>query len=152
MKKVKYLLLIVLAAVLVTGCKNTKTVKCTMTKEYGEITYKAEYEIEYDANDFVKTVITTETLNSSDSSYLEESKETAESLYGSYNSKYGGYDFNVTIKGDTLTSKCTIDYEKMNVKKYVEDNPSLTNFADQNNNVKLDGVKSIYSALGATCE
>ena len=40
----------------------------------------------------------------------------------------------------------------MNVKKYVEDNPSLTNFADENNNVKLSGVKSIYSQLGAKCE
>ena len=40
----------------------------------------------------------------------------------------------------------------MNVSKYIEDNPSLTNFADENGNVLLSGVKSIYSQLGATCE
>ena len=91
-------------------------------------------------------------LISEDSDYLAESKTAAEDLYGSYNNAYGGYKYNVSINGDTLTSKCTVDYTKMNVKKYVEDNPSLTNFADENNNVKLSGIKSIYSQLGAKCE
>lgn len=152
MKKIKYLLLVVFAAILVTGCNNNKTLKCTVEKELGTIKYTAVYEIEYTSDEIVKSVVTTEKLISEDSDYLAESKTAAEDLYGSYDNAYGGYKYNVSINGDTLTSKCTVDYTKMNVKKYVEDNPSLTNFADENNNVKLSGVKSIYSQLGAKCE
>ena len=153
MKNKKYLLIVVFVGVLLVGCgNNEKIVKCTSSFNQNGIDYNATYEIYVDDNDYVKKVVTTEILKSDDENYLEESKESVESLYESASKEYGGYTYSVNVKGNTLNSKCTIDYTKMNVKKYVEDNPTLTNFADDKNNVKLSGVKEIYSMLGAKCE
>ena len=153
MKNIKYLLLFVLLGVLFAGCgSNEKVIKCTNTINQGGIDYSATYEIYVDNNDIVKKVTTTEILKSDDNDYLEQSKESAESLYESASKEYGGYTYSVKVNGNTLTSKCTIDYTKMNVKKYVEDNPTLNTFADENNNVTLSGIKNLYSQFGAKCE
>lgn len=152
MKKIKYLVLALLLGVLVTGCgSSNKTLKCTNKKSLDSIEYEATYEIVYDKNDFVKEVTTIETVVSEDEEYLEQAKESAEQLYKEANDAYGGYSFTVSISGNKMTSKCTIDYTKMDVKKYVEDS-GLTDFADSDNNVKLSGVTSIYKNLGAKCE
>lgn len=151
MKKVKYLLVALLVGVLLTGCGSGKVIKCTNNIEQGGIKYSATYEISLDKDNNVKSVQTTETVNSEDASYLEAAKQSAEELYKTSNQTYGGYDYSVKISGNTLTSKCTIDYNKMNVKKFVEDN-GLENFVDSNNKVKVEGVKRIYEALGAKCE
>lgn len=153
MKKIKYLLFVLLVGLFVTGCgSNEKTMKCTTSINNNSLDYSATYEISYTEDEIVKSVKTTEVLKSDDSDYLNQAKESAEDLYKNANSEYGGYSYNVKVSGNTLTSKCTVDYTKMNVKKYVEDNPSLTNFSDKDNNVKLDGVIQIYEALGAKCE
>lgn len=152
MKKIKYLLVVLLAVVFVTGCgSSNKTLKCTNKIEVEGINYSATYEIVYDSDEHVKEVTSTETIKSDDEDYLTEAKESSEQLYKSNDKTYGGYNYKISVSGDTLTSKCTIDYSKMDVKKYVEDT-GLEDFADKDNNVKLSGVISIYEQLGATCE
>lgn len=152
MKKIKYLLVALLVGVLLTGCGKGKVVKCTNTINQDGIEYTATYEISLDSDDYVKKVETTEVLVSDDSSYLDATKQTTEELYSASNKAYGGYDYSVKVSGNKLTAKCTIDYSKMDVKKFVEDNPSLESFASSDNKVKLEGVKRIYEALGAKCE
>ena len=135
-----------------TGCgSNNKTLKCTNKIETDELKYSSTYEIVYDSDKKVKEVNTKEVITSEDESYLEEAKKSSEQLYEENNKEYGGYDYKITINGNTLTSKCTIDYSKMNVKKYVKDN-NLTNFADSNDNVLLSSLIEIYKTLGAECE
>ena len=120
MKKIKYLLIVLLAVVFVTGCgSSNKTLKCTNKIETDGLNYSATYEISYDKDEHVKEVTTTETIKSDDSDYLDQAKEASEQLYKNNAESYGGYDFKISISGKTLTSKCTIDYTKMDVKKYV---------------------------------
>ncbi len=150
MKNLKYLLVVLLVCIFVTGCGEGKTVKCTVKNDSSG--YEATYKIYVKDDKYVSKVVATEIVKSDDSSYLAQVKEQVESIYKETNNTYGGYSYNVKVSGGKLTAECTMDYAKMNVSKYIEDNPSLTNFADENGNVLLSGVKSIYSQLGATCE
>lgn len=152
MKKVKYLLVALLFGVLLTGCgSSTKSLKCTNKLSTDTVDYKATYEIKYDSDNYVKEVVSTETVKSDDKDYLEQTKEVTEELYKQSNDTYGGYSYKVSISGNTLTAECTIDYSKMDVEKYVEET-GLENFIDSKKNVLLSGVKQIYKELGATCE
>ena len=72
--------------------------------------------------------------------------------YSKTNETYGGYDFKITKDGNTLTADTTIDYNKMDLKKYVEDNSSLKPYVNDNNMLTTDGLKTLYTSLGASCE
>ena len=71
--------------------------------------------------------------------------------YKSQNDKYGGYTFDVQTKDGVITSKVTIDYKKMNLNKYIQDNSEMKSYINKDNNFTLNGVKSMYKALGAEC-
>ena len=151
MKKIKYLLLLIALGVIMTGCGSEKKLKCTNKIAANGIEYTSVYEVTYDKDEYVLKVSTTETLKSDDSDYLEQTKETTETIYKSSNETYGGYTWSVKVSGDTLTSKGSCDYEKSDMKKYAEDN-GLTDFVESNGKVKLSSVQSLYEALGAKCE
>ena len=151
MKKIAYLLLVVFVGAMLSGCGSKKVVKCSYNVKTDQLEYSATYKITVTGDDFVESVSTEEILKSDEPDYLSQAKESAEELYSSANQQYGGYKYNVKISGNTLTSTCDIDYDKMDIEKYVEDNPTLTNFTE-NGKVKLSGVISIYEQLGAKCE
>ena len=71
--------------------------------------------------------------------------------YQSSNETYGGYEYKVEKKDNSVESNVTLDYSKLNLKKYIEDNPAMKQFLNKNYKITLDGMISLYESSGATC-
>ena len=67
------------------------------------------------------------------------------------NETYKGYTINITNKDGKVISKIKVDYNKMNLDKYTSENPALKDYINKNGKITLDGMKKMYSSLGATC-
>ena len=162
MKKVLKSLLALSLIVLLVGCgekKETKeevkdkTYKCTLSSNDIVNGFKVEsvYEI-YATGDVVKKVKTEEKVTSEDEDILDTFENTLNTTYKAANENYGGYDYNVTRSENEVLSITTIDYTKMNLKQYVKDNSVLSQYVNDNNELTAEGIKSLYTSMGATCD
>lgn len=154
-KGIKFISLL-LITVLLSGCENNsdlKTTKCTLSKTNEDALYnlKSEYVI-YSNDGVVSKVETTETVISTSGPILDYFESYLTNLYKTNNETYGGYSNKITKENDELISTTTINYEVMDILKYSKDNPSFGSISNNNNQITLEGIKSIYTSLGATCE
>lgn len=152
MKKILSILIVVVGLFTITGCNSgEKTMTCTRTVSVSDgvkmdLTYKATYK-----KDIVLNVETIEKVISDDEDLLETYKEKVEAAYEPYQD-IDYYVTSVKINGDTLTSKTSIDYKKIDLDKLVEVDSANKSLLDSDGNVKLSVVKSIYESVGATCK
>lgn len=150
MKKV--ILLVPVILLCLTGCGKEESLKCTLSSKDAINGYSIESTYNIKAkNDLVESVDTIEEVTSDSEEILEAFETQLNDSYSKMNETYGGYEYSISIDGDKLTSKVTIDYNKMNIDQFIEDQPTLKSYAKKGK-LKLDGVKSMYEALGATCE
>lgn len=156
MKKCVKILSLVFAIILISGCSGNKKefVKtCTLTSNDPTLGYKLESEYKiYGEGDVANKVVTVEVVSSDSQDNLDYFEELFKSTYASTNEVYGGYTNKVTNKDGKVTSETTIDYNKMDVEKYVKDNSVMKSYVNKDNKVLVDGVVKIYEAIGATCE
>lgn len=131
---------------------SNETMFCTLSKTNFmswtslESTYKINYNGEY-----VNSVDTVEIVNSDDEQVIEYYKDAVEELYKPYkNLKY--YDYDIKATKDTLTSKVTINYEKIDMDKFVEINPEGAAFFVKDNKISLEKLVEYYEMIGATCK
>jgi len=136
------------------GCSNEKEVltTCTLTQNVEDQNYKlnATYNI-YSQGDYVNRVVTKEIVTSNTKSILEYYENYAKTTYDSMNKTYGGYTYKTDMTDNQITIDTTIDYSKMNLDKFTEDNAAMKSYL-KNGKLALKGVKSIYEQLGATCK
>ena len=156
MKKSFKLLSIIAILVLLNGCGNNKEVlvtKCTSSQNNLQANYtlKSEYTI-YSQKGVVNKVESVETITSTSESILDYFENYLTTSYEQANKSYGGYTNKVVKNNDELTSKTTIDYQVMDMAKYVEDNSVMKNYVNNKNELTLEGIKSAYQTMGATCE
>ena len=156
MKKNILISLGIILSLCLMGCsKEAKesTINCSLTSNNTASGYslKSTYTI-YAKKGEVEKVVTQEVVTSESSTILSAFETTLNQTYSKTNETYGGYTYKVTINGNTLTADTTIDYNKMNLAKYVEDNSSLKPYVNDNNMLTVDGLKTLYKSLGATCE
>ena len=162
MKKVIKSLIALSLIVLLVGCgekKETKeeikekTYKCTLTSNDIVNGFKVEsvYEI-YATEDVVKKVKTEEKVTSDDETILDTFENTLNTTYEAADKNYGGYDYSVTRNDNEVLSITTIDYTKMNLKQYIKDNSALSQYVNDNNELTAEGIKSLYTSMGATCD
>lgn len=155
MKKILSLLLITVGVFTLAGCESKsneseKTLTCTNNTT---ITDGVEADLRYEVNykgDYVTTVKSTEKVISNNQSYLEAYKTQVESIYSPYKG-VEHYNYDVTVKDDTMTSVVTIDYSKIDTDKLIEidsNNSSLI----KDGKVKLADIQAIYESIGATCK
>ena len=144
-------LFIVVFILLLTGCKSSNIIECTMEspKSFTDYTFSAKYSI-YKDGDYVKSITSIETYTADDVQELNNLKEEAETMYKAYNDRYGGYVYSFTINNNTLESKVIVNYDVMNYTRYLEDNPVMANYT-KNNRFTVDGAKAMYALLGAKC-
>jgi len=157
MKKVLFLLPIL--AITLTGCFNTKTdelteksISCTLSTNDVVNGYQlnSTYKINY-TGDFVKSVETEEVVTSENETIIDTFEETLNNTYKKTNEAYGGYDYKVTRETGKVTSKVFIDYSKMNLEQFIKDQPSLSSYS-KDNKLLVEGIKQMYTSLGAKCE
>ncbi len=155
MKKGVKFLVVSLLVVLAAGCGNQKEVvkTCTLTSNQVSQGYKLEstYEIHAKGN-LVEKVVTKEVVTTDKEQVISYFKNYLEKTYKTANETYGGYKYSVDTTDNSVTSNVTIDYNKMDLDKFVKDNSSMKSYVNKNNKIKLEGVTSIYEKLGATCK
>jgi uncharacterized lipoprotein YehR (DUF1307 family) len=154
MKKFVKLTFAFMLVVLLTGCLGKdKVTKCTLKSDQSASGYKitSEYNV-YSSKDEVNKVVTTETVESKNNTILAYFEKQLKSQYKANNDSYGGYKYEVTNKDGKVVSKVTIDYSKMNLNKFVKDNPAMKSYVNKSNKITVKGIKSMYQSMGATCE
>ena len=110
-----------------------------------------EYKIYYTGDYLDKIQITS--IFTGEWDYLQNMKEAGIKAYDSQNNDYGGFVYDYEILFDTLTEKITIDYTKVNVKKYFDDNPSsIGELNSDKTKITWKSAKKEYEKAGATCE
>lgn len=153
MKKV--LLSLGFLLVLFTGCGTAKekTVDCTLksTNSVQGYTLNSTYTIYYKGNS-VNSVKTKEVVESEDESILDYFEETLRTSYESAQETYGGYKNTVERDDTKVTSTTEIDYNEMDMKKYIDDNTAVKSYVNKDNKFTLSGIKSVYESMGAVCE
>ena len=107
------------------------------------------YIINY-TGEFVDSVNTKEVVDSNVSSILDTLEETLNSTYNASNEAYGGYIYKITRSDTQVVSDVYIDYEKMNLEQFVIDQPVLKSYM-KDGKLTVEGIKSIYTSMGATC-
>ena len=128
-----------------------KTV-CTSSSDQSKngYTLDTEYVIK-SKGDNVKTVKVTETITSKDKKTLDKFYKQLKDQY-EYNKKnYGGYTYKVTNSNGKVVSKVTIDYNKMDLKKFTRNNAAMSKYT-KNDKFTLEGAKKLYESTGAKCK
>lgn len=157
MKKVLKLLIVLLVVTILCGCgiktEEERVIKCTASQKNLSNGYeiKSEYNI-HAKGDVVKSVKTKEIVTSDQESILSYFETTLNSTYEKYNNEYGGYKYEIAKDGNTVTADVEIDYSKMDIAKFGNDNTVLKNYMNDNNELTVVGLKTMYKSLGATCE
>lgn len=153
MKKYFNVIMLVMAIVMLTGCgkeEQAELVKtCTLSSEVSEYTMNNEYKV-YGNDKTVDKVITVETIESDDAATLAYFETFAKTTYDTMNRLYGGYSYIIDADDNKIVISTTINYKKMNLKKFASDNPNVDYV--KNNKILLDGIVSLYEGMGATCK
>ena len=150
MKK-RLMLLLPVFMLLVVGCSKGNTITCTLETEDSTNGYKlnAVYKINY-TNGVANYVESEETINSSNAAILSNFESVLKSTYETSNSTYGGYTYDIKRTDSSVTAKVKVDYSVVNIKQLIEDQPSLQSYV-KDGKLTVDGIKSLYTALGAKC-
>ena len=144
--KVSFLLFIM---IILTGCINKeKVLKCNSNSIKDT---KTNYTIYYDGK-IVNKVITTQKIKSSDENYLLKKEKEIKKLNEKNNKLYGGYKYSINKEKELLVIKTTINYKKMNLKKFVNDTPAMKAYVNKSNQLTINGLKNMYKLGGITCE
>lgn len=154
----KYVKVILVASILLglTGCGSNKEEivnHCTLNSNNTTSGYQltSEYDV-YSVNGEVNKVVTKEVITSENQQILDYFESYLKQTYETQNETYGGTTNEVTNENGIVTSKTTIDYNKMDLETYVKDNTALKSYVNSNNKLKTNGIISIYESMGAVCE
>lgn len=110
-----------------------------------DATYVATYK-----NDLIYNVESTEVIKSDSLEIIKYFDNYVTETYTLMNKNYGGYTYSINKSNQELTSKATIDYKQVDIKKLVEDQPTLKPYV-KDNMITLEGIKIMYTQMGATC-
>ena len=163
----KYFLLFLVLLLVFTGCgkKDEKDVEkdkvttgqteaeskivCTLSSVNSDYSLNATYTIYYEGK-YVDYVHSVENLKSNNESALNTIYSSTLSSYKKMKDNYGGYDFNIEKTENTVVSDIEIYYSRMNLQRYINDNPSMKKYVE-NDKMMVEGVKSLYTQIGAKC-
>jgi uncharacterized lipoprotein YehR (DUF1307 family) len=121
---------------------------CTYSATADVYAIKTKYIVTF-KNKIVKNIYTEETLTKYDDKVLNDYKTTLDSLYQPY-SKLKYYDYSVELKDNQVTSKININYEKLDINKFISIDSNNKKILT-NNKVMIKTIKKIYKNNGARC-
>ena len=155
MKKVLFsIALVFMVAIFLTGCEIPEkkiTCKLTSNQESSGYVLNTTYTIFYKES-IVSKINIQEEIKSDSETILSYFEKYLKEQYDSNKELYGGYTNEVTKKDKTVNTNVTVDFNELNINKYIEDNPAMKSFVDSNNKMKVSGMKTLYESMGATCD
>lgn len=152
MKKIKYLLLVLIMIFLITGCQSeetSKTMVCSRTINQDAISMDLKYTVTYKGK-YVEKVESIEKITTDDTTVLDAYKQAVETTYQPY-SKIDNYSYDVKVDGNTLISTVMADYTKIDYKKMLEVDTANQQIFTDDGKVKLETIESFYTKLGTNC-
>jgi len=154
MKKIIKIVFVLVLVILLAGCKGKESVlKCSFKTDQSASGYKIKYNYDiYYSDDVVNKTITTETVTSKNNTILAYFEKQLKNQYKINNESFGGYTYEITNKNGKVVSNVTIDYSKMDIKKFVKENPAMQSYVNKSNQITLKGIKKMYESMGATCK
>ena len=152
MRNIVKVLSIFCVAILLTGC-GTKVTKCTMSNDEGQSGYTLDtsYEI-YSSGDKVSKVEVKEVITSKNNTTLAYFEDKLKKKYEALNDSYGGYTVKSEIKDGKTTVTVTIDYSKVAIDKFANDNDIIKSDILKSNKMTPEIAKKYYESLGAKCK
>jgi uncharacterized lipoprotein YehR (DUF1307 family) len=142
------IILLSLVVLLITSGHKSGKMKCVYTSTSDVIETSSIYLITY-KNNIVNNLETREVIVSNDKNMLDEYKTALELVYSEYNGlEY--YDNSVTLKKNKLTTITKVNYEKLDINKFISIDKNNKDLFT-NNQVKLSTLKKIYKKNGAKC-
>ena len=155
MKKLQGFLIISFICLFLLGCTSTKEEKMVCSLNTNDVVNKYELNATYTVTyvgKIVKNVDNKEIVTSNEQSILDYFENALETSYLTANETYGGYNYTVDRTSNTVTGAVKIDYTIMDLNKFVKDQPSLKSYVNSKNEMTIEGLKSLYTTLGATCK
>lgn len=148
MKKVVVALALCLC--FLTGCgEKVETLVCTRTASQNGMDLDFRYEVQYKGKT-VQKVNTVEKIKSNAPQTLDEYKKLVEATYKPYKD-IKHYEYNVSVKGDTLTSKTNIDYSKIDTDALIKID-SANGKLIKDGKINVNDLKATYEQMGTTCK
>lgn len=160
MKKNKYIIIIFILILIVTGCskakinsKKEKYVTCTreIYASDADSNIEIEYVISYDKEGYIKKLKSTEKLTCTNETILNN----YEKVYAGINATYKDlkyYKTKVEKKDYTVTNTITINYEKIDMKKLQKIDKNKEQVKAKNGKIKLSDWKKFNKKYGTTCK
>ena len=153
-KRLSLVLAIFIITLCLCGCKEkTKISNCSLVSDQSASGYKLEsnYKI-YTTNNFVDKVVLKQVINSKDKKVLDSFKTSITNQYKNNNKLYNGYTFDIKEKDNKLNINVTIDYTKLDLKKFTQDNVSMKEYVNKDYKITLDKIIKLYESSGMKCE
>ena len=153
-KRLSLVLAIFIITLCLCGCKEkTKISNCSLVSDQSASGYKLEsnYKI-YSTNNFVDKVVLKQVINSKDKKDLDSFKTSITNQYKNNNKLYNGYTFDIKEKDNKLNINVTIDYTKVDLKKFTQDNVSMKEYVNKDYKITLDKIIKLYESSGMKCE
>lgn len=171
----KMFLILVLLVLCLTGCKDKKDnevvtttkgttvpsevkgtttksnlVECFNTSLNGPYKIDSNYSI-YRNGDYVSKIVLKDTVKADHEMIKNDVLNSMKKKYDELNKKYGGYTYSVTVSDKSFVITVTMDYEKMDITKYLQNNEELKKYS-KDNKFLFDGIVNMYTQEGATCK
>jgi len=144
--------------VFVTGCssleeKDYKVINCTRDAEAtagSNVDIKLSYKIYY-KDDYVKKVIATDEVTSSDSSVIDQYVASYKKIYASYDG-LKHFSNKITSTKTFMKSVTVIDYAHIDTDKLLEIEGKEDNVVNEEGKVPLKDFIAFYEKYGADCD
>lgn len=110
----------------------------------------AKFVIYADSNDIVTKMISIQLAESNDIQQLQAVMSRTEEDHD-LAKEFGGYEYEISLDGNRLTTKVTIDFTEMDMEKMVEADSSLLTYLNDDYKYTLKEYMRMYEAVGVTC-
>ena len=154
----KKIIILIIMITIVTGCSCGKKEKldkvtCELVSDQSASGYVAynTYEI-YSNKDIVRKVSVEEKYESKDKTILDYFEKELDRQYKNAKEQYKGYEYKIKKEDNSVVSNVKIDYKKVDLEKFIKDNPAMKSYANDKNELTKDGIIQMYKNMGAECK
>lgn len=134
------------------GCTSEHKSICTIDIQNNEEGYSltGNYTIYYKEN-YVTKIVKDELYESSNEEMIDYFSRTKDLEYYNFKDLYGGLEYSITTKSETVKVNAIFDMKKVDMLKIISDEYINTDYI-VSNKLTISGVKYLYTEKGAVCK